>query len=531
MNDVGLRGSGASRGLTVRTLRSMTWTGGGAAAEMVLQAIIMMILACLLGPADFGIVTVALVATGFVGLFGELGLTPAIIQRETLTPVHVRTAFTTSLAFALGIGAALAVLSSWVARFFAMPGVAPMVSVMAFSLVIKAWGSMPSALLQRAMRFRDIAVASIVSYLVGFGLVGIGMAAAGFGPWSLIAAHMTQTLVQSLALHFAQPVPHRLGVDPRALQDLVAYGGGVSFARFANYLALRGDNMVVGHTLGPTALGLYGPAYHLMAMPADLFQRVVQSVLFPAISRLQTEPERLAATYRRGLAVIGLTVLPATALTILLAPPLVDVLLGPRWRGVTAPLQILAAGMFFRVGYKMSVVVVKATGAVRPFALRQIPYPLMVVSFAWIGTRWGLSGVALGVVIALAVHYALLTTLGLRVAGLTVGDYIRAHRSALVLTTVVFVQAWLVIAATRAGHLPAAVNLPLVGLSTAVVVAALVWWVPGSVLGADGMWFRQSLGRFAMPAMRRDSRPGRSVAPGTLAPVDLPDRDQAARRV
>lgn len=489
--------TGPGSGMMIRTLRSMVWTGGGVVAEMTLHATVIVVLARLLTPADFGVVAVALVVTGFVGIFGELGLIPAVIQREKLEPAHIRTAFTGTLALALVIGGALWLLSPSLARFFAMPTVAPMIAVLAVSPSIKAWGNMPSALLQRAMRFRAISTANVLAYLAGFGVVGLGMGFAGFGAWSLVGAHLAQTFVHALIVHIAWPVSHRLGVDRQALRDLLSYGGGVSFARVANYLATRGDNMVVGHSLGPTALGLYGPAYHLMALPADLFERIVQTVLFPAISRLQTEPGRLAAAYRRGLAVTGLTVLPATGLAILLAPEVVDVVLGPRWHGVIAPLQVLAAGMFFRVGYKMSVVFVKATGAVRQFALRQIPYPIMVLSFAWVGTRWGISGVAGGVVAALAVHYLLLTTLGLRVTHLTFRDYLLAHRSALLLSGPVFVQAWIAIASARAGGLPAWATLAVVVLSTCVTVGALIRWVPLSVLGTDGIWFRQALVRFA----------------------------------
>lgn len=493
--------NGAEPGLTLRTLRSMVWTGGGVAAELALQVVVIMILARLLTPADFGVVAVALVVTGFVGIFGELGLIPALIQREKLEPAHIRTAFTGSLAFALVIGAVLWGLSPFVARVFGTPTVAPMMCVLAWSLSIRAWGNVPSALLQRAMRFRAVSLANVLSYLVGFGAVGVGMAVAGFGAWSLVAAHMVQVFVHGLIAHIAWPVSHRPGIDRQALGELLSYGGGVSFARLANYLATRGDNMVVGHTLGPTALGLYGPAYHLMALPADLFQRIVQTVLFPAISRLQTEPERLALAYRRGLAVTGLTVLPGTMLAILLAPEVVDVLLGPRWHGVTVPLQILAAGMFFRVGYKISVVFVKATGAVRQFALRQIPYPLMVLAFSWFGTRWGISGVAAGVVAALGVHYLLLTTLGLRVARLSPRDYVAAHRSALLLSGAIFLQAWIAIAGARAAQLPPWAGLTIVALSTCAATAALIRWVPISVLGAEGIWFRHALATFVAPPL------------------------------
>jgi PST family polysaccharide transporter len=437
-------------------------------------------------------------------------LIPAIVQREKLEPAHIRTAFTGTLALALVIGTALWLLSPWLARLFAMPSVAPMITVLAASLSIKAWGNVPSALLQRAMRFRAIAGANVLAYLVGFGVVGVAMAFGGFGAWSLVGAHMAQTFVHALTVHIARPVSHRLGIDRQALRELLSYGGGVSFARLANYLATRGDNMVVGHTLGPTALGLYGPAYHLMALPAGLFERIVQVVLFPAISRLQTEQGRLTAAYRRGLAVTGLTVLPATGLAILLAPEVVDVLLGPRWHGVTAPLQVLAAGMFFRVGYKMSVVFVKATGAVRQFALRQIPYPVMVLSLAWVGTRWGISGVAAGVVVALAVHYLLITALGLRVTGVTLRDFLLAHRSALLLSAAVFVQAWIAITSARAGALPAWASLMIVALSTCVTVGSLIRWMPLSVLGSEGIWFRRALARFAT---RVDPRPRVLAAP------------------
>jgi len=503
--------NGPETGLRLQALRGMVWTGGGVAAEMALQAVVVMILARVLVPADFGVVSVALVVTGFVGIFGELGLIPALIQRETLEPAHLRTAFTGSLVFALLIGVVLWILSPFVARFFAVPAVSPMICVLALSPALRAWASVPSAMLQRAMRFRAVSVANVVSYLLGFGVVGVGMGVAGFGAWSLVGAHLVQAFVHGLTLHIASPVSHRLGVDRRALRDLLAYGGGVSFARLANYLATRGDNMVVGHALGPTALGLYGPAYHLMALPADLFQRIVQTVLFPAISRLQAEPARLAAAYRRGLAVTGLTALPGTMLAILLAPEVVDALLGPRWHGVTAPLQILAAGMFFRVGYKMSVVFVKAAGAVQQLALRQTAYPLLVLSLGWLGTRWGIGGVAAGVVAALAVHYLLLTSLGLRVARLTARDYVLAHRSALRLSAAVFVQAWIAVTGARGGDLPAWGCLTIVALSTCLTTVALIRWLPGSTLGAEGTWLRHSLASFI--ARRGGDRRGVVAAP------------------
>jgi PST family polysaccharide transporter len=117
----------------------------------------------------------------------------------------------------------------------------------------------------------------------------------------------------------------------------------------------------------------------------------------------------------------------------------------------------------------------------------------MVLSFSWVGAHWGISGVAAGVVVALAVHYVLLTTLGLRVARVSGRDYVLAHRSALLLGAAVFVQAWIALTSARAAHLPAWASLIIVAVSTCAATAVLIRWVPMSVLGAEGIWFRHAL--------------------------------------
>jgi O-antigen/teichoic acid export membrane protein len=211
---------------------------------------------------------------------------------------------------------------------------------------------------------------------------------------------------------------------------------------------------------------------------------------------VQTEPARLTGAFRRALAVTGLVVLPGTALAILLAPDLVNAILGPRWSGVSTPLQILAVGMFFRVGYKTSVVFVRVGAATHAFALRQVPYPIMVVSFSWLGSAWGIEGVAVGVVVALGVHYTLLTALGLRVARLTIRDYFASHRPAVLLASALLVAAWLSLAAAHGLGAAAWACLAIVGLVTGLTAAALVRWMPARMLGVEGMWFRRSLTAF-----------------------------------
>ncbi len=96
-----------------------------------------------------------------------------------------------------------------------------------------------------------------------------------------------------------------------------------------NYFALQGDNLVVGRWLGVSALGLYGRAYNLMTISVNVLGQVLDKVLFSAMAKVQNEPERLVTAYRRGTALIGLTILPISVVSYILAPELINVLLGP----------------------------------------------------------------------------------------------------------------------------------------------------------------------------------------------------------
>src|SRR6185437_7222982 len=160
------------------------------------------------------------------------------------------------------------------------------------------------------------------------------------------------------------PPPRRLALQSQAFKDLAYFGGGFTVARLANYAAVYGDNVVTGRFLGPAALGYYGRAYSLMSAPAYAFGTVLDAVLFPAMAKVQDDPPRLAAAYRRGVALIALVVLPTSAALILLAPEVIRVALGPHWTAAVAPFQILGIGMLFRTSYKMSDSIARSTGVV-----------------------------------------------------------------------------------------------------------------------------------------------------------------------
>ena len=371
--------------LTHRTINGMVWVAWGGGATAVLKMAVLVLLTRLLSPADFGVVSAALIVIGVSLTFSQLGLGPALVQRQDLDPRHISTAFFASIGFSLIVAGLVWLGAPFGATFFRMERLAPVVRVLALVFPIVGVSTVAENLLQRDLRFRLLANVDVLAYGVGAGLVGGTLALLGWGVWSLVAAQLTSALIRAvLLLGAAPPILH-----PRptwaSLRELLEFGTGQSVARIAAFLANQVDNLVVGRWLGAVALGLYSRAYQLMATPTLLLGDVLDNVLFPTMARVQHEPRRLASAYLQGTALLALLTLPAGVVAAVLAPELVAVAFGSRWEALVAPFQVLALGMMFRTSYRMSDSVSRATGKVYRRAWRHALYAVLVFLGALIG--------------------------------------------------------------------------------------------------------------------------------------------------
>lgn len=477
-----------------QTMSGLLWTAWGKGGHAVLQVVVVVVLARLLQPTDFGVVSAALVVIGFSAIFSEIGLGPALVQRPQLETRHLQAAFSTSFLFGLVLASIISFGAPLAADFLRIPQVAPVLRALAWLFPLNSLAVVPEALMRRQLRFRWLANLEVLSYGAGYGLVGTTLAMLGFGVWALVAGNFAQSVLRLTVLLIAQRPP-RLRVLPerRALWDLMYFGSGHTAARVAHYWALQGDNLVVGRWLGPAALGLYGRAYTLMATPAALFGEILDNVLFPVMALVQGEQRRLALAYRRGVALIALIILPASVLLCAMAPEIIRVVLGPGWTGATTALQILGAGMLFRTSHKMSDSIARATGAVYRRAWRQGVYACLVIAGAWVGQHWGISGVAFAVLVALAVNFGLMAQLGLRLSGLGWRSFWSAHLPALNLAVASGSVAWAVAASLRRYGLPAPSVLGATLAVTLCWMLILLRGAPRLFLGQEGLWMLTAL--------------------------------------
>jgi O-antigen/teichoic acid export membrane protein len=474
----------------------MFWTASSNGLNAVLKIVVLIVLARLLSPADFGIVAAALIVIGFSAIFSQLGLGPALVQRRELEPRHVQTALAASFAFGLLLAGLLWVSAPAIARFFHIESSAEVLRALAWIFPVRGLSGVAECLVQRDLRFRWLAARDLISYALGYGLVGIALAWAGWGVWALVAAHITQTALNAAMLLSVKPPALHPLPSWRAFVELMDFGAGFTIARVANFLAGQADNLVVGRMLGPVALGLYTRAYQLMAVPTTLFGDVLDRVLFPTMAKVQGDAPRLAAAYLQAVASIALVMLPMGVVMTVLAPELIIVLLGSRWVDVIQPFQVFAIGLLFRTSYKMSDSIARATGAVYRRAWRQAIYAVLVFAGAWVGTRWGITGVAVGVLVSLIINFTLMADLSLAVAHTTWRRFAEAHLPAVWSAALAGGTAWLSITALRHSGATPLLRFLGAGLVTGGAMALALWVIPRPLLGPYGLRMIALLGTF-----------------------------------
>jgi len=484
-------------GLTKRSVAGVFWTGLSVGAQETMQVIALVVLARLLMPPEFGLFAATMVVVGFSSIFSGLGVGPAIVQRTELENRHLRVGFTLSVLLSLVVGGLILVGAPALASFFRLPELAPVMRVASLVFACQGLSMVAQALTQRALRFRWLAAVDSGAFAAGFVVGGPLLAWLGFGVWALIGALLIQQVLRMVLLLGGQPHPKRPQFDLQTIRELAYFGGGFTLGRIGNYLAGQADKLVVGRWLGAQTLGLYALAFQLVTAPPILVGKVLDRVLFPTMALVQLEPARLARAYRSGVAVCALFILPVSIVVMILAPEIVEVLLGAKWAGVAGPLQILAVGMLFRTSYKISDSVARATGAVYARAWRQGAYAVAIVAGSLIGQHWGASGVALGVVAAVAINFIMMAQLSLRLTGMRWSAFAAAHVPGFALAVALGATTWFLAGSLRELHVAPILLLIVVAL-TALATTLLLWrHLPMIFLGSDGQTLVRALATFA----------------------------------
>jgi PST family polysaccharide transporter len=432
------------------------------------------LLARLLLPEHFGLVAMAAASTAFFRLFVNLGLAAAIVQRPQVDETDLSTAFWANLATGVLLFGLVAASGPLFAAVLRDPRVTPIVVALALRFVIAAGSAIQVSMISRRLDFRTLSLRSIVSTAIG-GVVGVGLALAQMGVWSLVAQELARTVASTLLLFRATRWRPRLVFDWGRFRALWRFGGAILGARILSYLIRNADNLLVGRYLGAAALGLYAFGFAVFAAPLNDFVAIVHRVVFAALSRLQDDEARLRRGFLLATEYAAMLTVPVMVGMSVAAPVLVEAVFGSRWTAAAPVISILALAGVVSMAVGLGPSGLQATGRADLHLVGTLLAVLVYVPAFAIGLRWGIVGVAWGYLGATV----LLLPVGVRFLVRGTGVSLGALWGALAPTFL----ASAVMAAAVGGLRLAVGRAELAALPAAVLLVAA-----GALVYAAGLW-------------------------------------------
>jgi O-antigen/teichoic acid export membrane protein len=337
--------SSTTTSLGNQVLSGLIWSAvrnwGGRLATIA----VFFLLARILSPDEFGVFAAAIAVLAFIEIIAEQGLADAVVQRPAIGPRELNTVFVANF-----LVAALLVTATWlgaplIASVMGIERLTEILRVSCLGILISSLGFCQQALFRRNFQYRWLAVRTLASTVLS-GAVGVGLALAGFGVWSLVGQFLTSTSVNLILLWLKPVWKPGLKFSFVGFGQLLRYGSNVLGMRLLDFANTRAIELAIGAWLGTATLGFYAVGSRIYTIMMQLLSSVVMDVAHSGFSRIAGERERLAQAYYRAMTATAALAMPCFVLVSAVASELCVTAFGAKWANsadILAPLALLGA--------------------------------------------------------------------------------------------------------------------------------------------------------------------------------------------
>lgn len=327
-----------------KSIHGIVWSAVERFSLQGTQFLIGIILARLLSPSDFGMIGMLSIFLSVSQTFIDCGFSNALIRQKETTVKDYGTAFIINLAISLLAFVILFFAAPFVASFYKMPDLQPVMRVVSVTLVINALFTVHKVKLTRNVDFKTQSKASFCSALIS-GIFGIALSYNGFGVWSLVYQTVCNSilnlvLMTALLKWFPKPV-----FSKESFRVLFGFGSKLLVASLISSIYSNLYNIVIGKQFSADSLGYYSRADHLGSFPSQNVASILSRVTYPILSQLQDDANRLKGIYVKYLQMACFVVFPLMMGMAALAKPLIILMLGEKWLPSVLLLQILCFGL------------------------------------------------------------------------------------------------------------------------------------------------------------------------------------------
>lgn len=455
--------------------RGVAWTLAEKVGTILLQAGVGIWVARLLAPEDYGVMAILTIFATLSLVVVDSGFSQTLIRAQEPTASDYRSVFALNLMLSLLLYLLMVVVAPWLADFYATPQLAEIAPVLFLLLPLNALCVIQQTLCARQFRFDTLSKVVFLSSLIG-GVVALGMAYAGCGVWSLVGQRLA-AMGGKAAMLWGVALWRPAGrFEWAALRRMAPYSLRLLATDLITTLYNNISQLFVGRLYSTQTLGYYNQGQKLKDLPVLAILQSVQSVTFPALSKIRDDEKKFAESYRQLLEVVSFLLFPVMVGLVAVAPELFRLLLGEKWMPTVPYFEVLCLSGLFMPLAAVAYNVLKSRSdgevVVRVELLKRALMTLVLI----LTIPRGVMAIAWGVVAMAAIEWLVNLVAASRYSELKLGRALMAH-----LTAALFSGAMFLVVALFKLHFAAGLSLCellsleiLVGASAYILLALVV---------------------------------------------------------
>jgi len=385
--------------LKQKSIRGGITTVGSEGLTFILRIGSMAVLARLLVPAEFGLVSMVTALTGFAQIFKDLGLSDATIQNKDIDHEKVSGLFWINSAIGLLIMLVVAASSPLIAKFYRDPRLSGIALAISSCFLFSGLTVQHQALLYRQMRFGQLALINIISTALSF-LVGVVLAWKGYGYWALVIKEISLSAFLAVGTWLMSGWVPGFPRPGSGVSSLLRFGRDITGFNIVTYFSRSIDRIFIGRNWGPAVLGIYDRAMQLMLMPLNQVRFPMTQVGMSGLSALQGNPAKYRQYYSKLISILCFIYMPMVIYLGLFSRLLIRLVLGDKWIAASDIFRILALAAFIMPVSSICDLVLISRGQTKKYFFWGLINTLCIVVAIAIGVKWGSIGVASAYTIA-----------------------------------------------------------------------------------------------------------------------------------
>lgn len=308
----------------------LIWSFGERITAQLVSTLVTIVLARLLDPTHYGIISIVTVFISFCNVFVTSGMGSAIVQKKEVDERDYNTAFLISLTIAIVLYIALFLLAPYIAQFYGMKELKWVLRVMALRLPLASVNSIQQAHVQRAMQFKRFFIATLFGTVLS-GFVGIALALKGFGVWALVAQYLTNTTVDTIVLIFVEKWIPKFQFSVEKAKSIYSFGWKVLATDLVYTAEEDIRSLIVGKVFGSADLAYYDQGKKYPSILVNNLNSAINKVMLPAYSRSQDNLENLKKMLRKSIAVGIFILAPVLIGFAAVSDSFISVILTDKW--------------------------------------------------------------------------------------------------------------------------------------------------------------------------------------------------------